>query len=64
MAISIRPSKETLDALHISTVAAQRVSRAYHLHHFACPTCIAAGMRYGQRCATGLPLWKAYQHTS
>ena len=35
---------------------------AYLSHHFNCPTCIAAGRssRYGQRCGTGMALWRAY----
>jgi len=35
-------------------------ARAYHAHHFACPTCIAAGQGRGRRCATGLDLRRAY----
>ena len=33
----------------------------YHRHHFGCPTCIAAGQGYGQRCAEGAPLWTHFQ---
>jgi hypothetical protein len=35
---------------------------AYLVHHFNCPTCIAAGRgsRYGQRCGAGMALWRAY----
>ncbi len=35
---------------------------AYLIHHFNCRTCIAAGRgsRYGQRCGTGIALWRAY----
>lgn len=35
---------------------------AYNVHHFNCPTCIAAGRgsRYGLRCGTGAALWRAY----
>lgn len=35
---------------------------AYLAHHFTCLTCIAAGRgsRYGQRCDTGVALWRAY----
>ncbi len=35
---------------------------AYLSHHFNCATCIAAGRgpRYGQRCETGMMLWRAY----
>lgn len=37
-------------------------AKAYHLHHFNCPQCIAAGRgaRYGRRCAVGLALWNDY----
>lgn len=37
-------------------------AKAYHLHHFNCPRCIAAGRsaRYGGRCAVGLMLWNDY----
>lgn len=31
--------------------------QTYHLHHFNCPTCIAAGLGYSKRCPVGLPLW-------
>jgi len=37
------------------------LAAAYHAHHFACPTCIAAGRRYGLRCGLGATLWSAYQ---
>lgn len=35
---------------------------AYTMHHFNCPTCIAAGRgaRYGLRCGVGMALWRAY----
>jgi hypothetical protein len=35
---------------------------AYLAHHVHCPLCIAAGRgsRYGQRCGTGLALWREY----
>ena len=35
---------------------------AHHVHHFNCPTCIAAGRgsRYGQRCGAGMALWRTY----
>jgi len=39
----------------------KHLAQAYHRHHFSCATCIAAGMRYGERCPTGLRLWRAYQ---
>lgn len=37
-------------------------AKAYHLHHFNCPQCIAAGRgaRYGWRCTVGLVLWNDY----
>jgi hypothetical protein len=40
----------------------QLAARAYHVHHFSCRTCIAAGrgIRYGKRCDVGLALWKTY----
>lgn len=40
----------------------KELAAAYHAHHFKCPTCIAAGRgsRYGQRCGTGMALWRAY----
>ena len=40
----------------------KELAAAYHAHHFNCPTCIAAGRgsRYGQRCGTGMALWRAY----
>lgn len=37
------------------------LAQVYHLHHFNCPTCIAAGSGHGQRCSIGGPLWTAYQ---
>ena len=36
------------------------LAQAYHQHHFACPTCCAAGKGYGLRCGTGTTLWSAY----
>jgi hypothetical protein len=38
----------------------QPLATAYHLHHFACPTCISAGKGYGLRCGVGASLWVAY----
>ena len=40
----------------------KELAAAYHVHHFKCPTCIAAsrGSRYGQRCGAGMALWRAY----
>ena len=41
----------------------RELAAAYNLHHFACPTCIAAGRgaEYGLRCGAGASLWNAYQ---
>lgn len=33
----------------------------YHLHHFGCKTCCAAGQGRGNRCEIGMGLWTAYQ---
>ena len=33
----------------------------YHLHHFECKTCCAAGQGRGDRCEIGMGLWLAYQ---
>jgi hypothetical protein len=43
----------------------QSAARTYHMHHFNCNTCIAAGRgnRYGNRCTVGLALWNNYQVT-
>jgi len=40
----------------------KELATAYHVHHFNCPTCIAAGLggRYGKRCGTGMALWRSY----
>lgn len=37
-------------------------ARAYHVHHFSCHPCQAAGRgtQYGRRCAVGLVLWHTY----
>lgn len=37
--------------------------RSYLLHHFNCPTCIAAGATPGkqERCLEGAALWAAYR---
>ena len=44
------------------TVLQEGGAKAYHMHHFNCPRCIAAGRgaRYGVRCAVGLVLWTDY----
>ncbi len=43
----------------------RELATAYHLHHFKCSTCIAAGRGagYGLRCGTGAALWTSYQNT-
>ena len=43
----------------------RELATAYHLHHFKCTTCIAAGRGavYGLRCGAGTALWNAYQNT-
>ena len=43
----------------------RELATAYHLHHFTCPTCIAAGRGavYGLRCGTGTALWASYENT-
>ena len=43
----------------------RELATAYHLHHFTCPTCIAAGRgaEYGLRCGTGAALWASYENT-
>ena len=40
----------------------RELAAAYHLHHFACPTCITAGRGagYGLRCGAGAALWTSY----
>ena len=44
-----------------STVGLEE-DKAYLLHHFSCPTCIAAGATPGKqaRCPAGLRLWNLY----
>ncbi len=41
----------------------KELAAAYHAHHFQCKACQASGRgaNYGQRCDTGLALWKRYQ---
>ena len=43
----------------------QSAARTYHIHHFNCTTCIAAGRgnRYVNRCTVGLALWNTYRGT-
>ena len=40
-------------------------AQTYHIHHFNCNTCIAAGRgnRYVNRCNIGLGLWNTYRGT-
>lgn len=37
------------------------LAQAYHLHHFKCASCCAAGRGVGLRCGTGATLWVAHQ---
>ena len=43
----------------------RELDQAYQAHHFACPTCQAAGrgQQYGWRCTVGLRLWNEYTGT-
>lgn len=41
----------------------RELAQEYHLHHFACKTCCAAGQGRGLRCGTGAALWTDYQNT-
>jgi len=57
--------------LHLSRLAAKEMSltddevestfHTYHVHHFNCHSCIAAGKGYGKRCSVGLSLWFRYR---
>ncbi|MDO8732713.1 MAG: hypothetical protein Q7L55_09120 [Actinomycetota bacterium] len=40
----------------------RELATAYHVHHFSCHVCIAAGRssRFGLRCGVGAALWYAY----
>lgn len=44
----------------LATVMAKRHCD-FLLHHWKCPSCIAAGQGRGQRCEVGAPLWVSYQ---
>jgi hypothetical protein len=55
-----RPSTPTRQTFGESVATWQPLAKAYHRHHFACPTCISAGKGYGLRCGTGASLWRAY----
>ncbi len=48
---------------HSEPGAWRELAAAYSSHHFACPTCQAAGRgtQYGMRCGTGSALWGVYQ---
>lgn len=41
------------------------LAQAYHVHHFGCLQCVAAGhgAGYGPRCEVGLALWNIYQNS-
>jgi hypothetical protein len=43
----------------------RELAKEYHLHHWGCTQCQAAGRgtQYGRRCAVGLSLWVNYQDT-
>lgn len=58
--VSTEPAEPPLDPN-----AWRELATAYHLHHFKCSTCIAAGRGagYGLRCGTGAALWTSYQNT-
>ena len=44
----------------------RELDRAYQLHHWGCPQCIAAGRGagYGLRCGVGAAMWRAYEDAS
>ena len=46
------------------TAEEKRTSKQYYAHHTSCPTCVAAGQGYGQRCFRGSVYWKDYQKAS
>jgi hypothetical protein len=37
------------------------LTAAYYRHHFACPSCCAAGHGRGTRCTAGAELWASYE---
>lgn len=53
------------DNLPTDPNAWRELAAAYHLHHFKCVVCIAAGRGagYGLRCGAGAALWTNYQNT-
>lgn len=40
------------------------LAAAYYRHHFACPSCCAAGHGRGDRCTAGADLWASYEAAS
>jgi hypothetical protein len=55
-----KPHTPTRQTFGESVETWQLLARAYQLHHFTCPTCIASGKGYGLRCSAGASLWRAY----
>ena len=58
----LRPHKADLIQWFTQAQAIQltqwlELDRAYQRHHFACPTCIAAGQGRGLRCGLGAAMW-------
>ncbi len=41
----------------------RELAQAYHVHHWTCRSCIAAGQFRGDRCDTGIALWGWYAGT-
>lgn len=62
-AVSAAANDETAAVALVDLPDWRELDQAYQAHHFACPTCIAAGrgVMYGRRCAVGLMLWTGYQ---
>lgn len=54
------PAKVGAAEIARPTPPMREAHEVYLLHHWHCPTCCAAGQRYGQRCAEGARLWDAY----
>ena len=59
----VKPKKQTFMEWQETWL---HLDRAYQLHHFNCPTCIAAGrgVNYGLRCGAGAMLYRAYEDAS
>jgi hypothetical protein len=55
------PAPPTRQTFGESVETWRPLARAYHLHHFKCPSCIAAGKGYGLRCGAGAALCRAYE---